>query len=60
MKARQTISFFGPRIWNNLPANIKKCIVTNDDGDVISSNFIPYKRFKLMIKKYAISNVDYF
>ena len=40
--------------------SFKKCIVINDDGDVISSNFIPLKHFKLAIKKHAISNIEYF
>ena len=60
MKSRQSISFIGPQIWNNLPVNVKKCIVINDDGDVISSNFIPLKHFKFEIKKHAISNIEYF
>ena len=60
MKSRQSLSFVGPQIWNNLPVEVKKCIVINDDGDVISSNFIPLKHFKLAIKKHAISNIEYF
>ena len=59
-KAKQSISFVGPSIWNKIPVDVKKCTLTDADGKVITSEFIPIKRFKSGIKKYALSNIDYF
>ena len=59
-KAKQSISFAGPLIWNKIPLDVKRYVLTDADGNVLSTEFVPLKRFKVNIRKYALSHVDYF
>ena len=59
-KAKQSISFIGPLIWNKIPVEVKKYSLVDADGNILSTEFVPLKRFKLNNKTYALSNVDYF
>ena len=59
-KAKQSISFVGPLIWNKVPVDVKKYSLIDEEGNVLSTEFITLKRFKVNIKKYALSNVEYF